>query len=210
MIINIMGQKRHGKGTVATMLKEMIPEYTGTPSYAWADELKDIICRVFGMDRNELEALKNSENRPPGWNVTARQACQMVGQLMRDIKSDAWIDYLLRGAKKTKYMIIEDGRHANEASAVKSVGGINLFVVDPRKSSSDSHESEMHCRGLANTFLEMRKHFHSSDPFFSSMLPLVDYIVVNDGSLEDLRRKVKAVSEDLQKKLQSFLRIDAI
>ena len=125
--------------------------------------------------------------------MTIRELLQRIGTeaIREQIHPNAWVnalfadykpigDNLLEGEIRKLYdedllypnWIITDTRFENEANAVKERGGINIRVSRPFK-------SDMHGQHPSETALDNYEDW--------------DYIVENNGSLEDLVKKVKEI-----------------
>ena len=214
-IIAISGKKQSGKDTIGNIIKYLTSKgsvypydpkltYTSSPYLIkkFADKVKDIVCMLIGCSRADLENedFKNSLLGPE-WGIvetnplnsiepfkdlnfvslmTVRQMLQKVGtDAMRDgLHPNVWVNALMSDYKYPKlsqydpsYWIITDCRFPNEAEAVKNNQGIIIRVNSKRCKNDDNHPSE--------TALDDYNEF--------------DYIIDNDGSIEELIEKVKQI-----------------
>jgi hypothetical protein len=100
----------------------------------------------------------------------------------------AWIDKALRTASTLEKPFITDLRFLNEEKALRDEGYIIIRVVDPRKPIVTAHQSEKEV-GLIKE----------------------DYLIVNDGTLDDLQRKVdelwEILTSDLRRKVDELREI---
>lgn len=71
--------------------------------------------------------------------------------------------------------IITDTRYPNEIDAISKLGGVKIKVINPRIEEDSMHLSEVALDNYEDW----------------------DYIIVNDGTLEDLENEVKEVLEDM-------------
>lgn len=177
-MIGLMGAVGSGKDTVAAMLPGYLP-------VAFADGVREEICEAFDVpltlfarDTKELPSdalmLANCKNMRfvqhligPSLAVpqSPRQIMKWWGEWRRDYYTAAyWVN---RAAERlTSHTIFTDVRHLNEAALVRDAGG-ELWEV--RRQGADV------CGlGLGK---------------YRTPLP-PDRVIVNDGSMEDLRRAV--------------------
>ena len=212
MIISISGKKQSGKDTVGKIIQKLHPEFE---IKKFADKLKDIVCLLIECTREQLEQedFKNRElgeewdkiekvfvgssnasfpNAPMFFNKTVKMTPRLMLQLLgteagREIihpdiwvnslfsdyrKKDIWFDPIVvgtSGIRKSNW-IITDTRFPNEADRVKKEGGI-LIRINREGLQYDNHTSE--------TALDNYEGF--------------DYVVDNNGSLEDLETKIKNI-----------------
>lgn len=172
-LIGISGALNSGKDSVAKIMLELLWEKDRLPIWKikkFAEYLKDMclgLCQVPDFEHREYKNRLCDE-----WGMTGREVLQTVGSLFRDhFDKDVWVKLLFRGFyPDDEYCkwIISDLRYANEFDAIKSRGGICIRVDRPNLPEDLSHTSETEWRNL--TF---------------------DYAISNDGTLDDLREKVK-------------------
>lgn len=209
MIIGIAGKKQVGKDTCFNFLnKEKKFE-----NIKFADSLKDILCLLTGCNRSDLEndefkgrrmpscwncwevsefctygsvtnlfstyedALKHSEDICNPYNIkevsyTYREALQYVGtNLFRcQFNPDVWINSTLAKIKKAEDCIITDVRFPNEVNAIRKLGG-KVILVKRDTGLNDVHVSENALDGIID----------------------FDYIIENNGSLEELKLKLDKI-----------------
>lgn len=192
-LIGINGFKRSGKGETAKIIAEAMP----TAQVGFADSLKAIAALALGYsgtreeliaamdDFKELNQIEIWEGGNYVAEITGRQYLQNLGNEARGVFGDTfWIDQVLPNpaeytltsgldAVARKYpgvecVAITDLRYPNEAQRVKDLGGTVVEVIRPGR-TSDGHASEQ-------------------------PLPrdLVDYTILNDGTLDELRTSVAA------------------
>lgn len=194
-IVGIAGKKRHGKDTVGEILAQ---EEFGFHRTAFALMVKVVAMDLFwlsydqcfggpGIDREEID---------PRWGLSPRQILQRIGTEMgRNTHPDVWVRNTLRLIEqayegesavnlhlprertflRVKYApgkadrwAVTDVRFVNEARGIREAGGVIVKVVRPGlEDSGDTHASET-----------------------SVDLVEEDYLIVNDGTLEDLKTKI--------------------
>ena len=142
---------------------------------AFADKLKYVVALIFNIEDPELlwdEDFKNSENSlkltaKDGRIYTYREILQKFGtETGRAIHRDLWINSLFASLDKDKNYIITDVRFINEAEACLKNKATLIRIT--RNVNQMDHASE--------TELDNYESF--------------DYIIENNGSLEDLINKV--------------------
>ena len=183
MIIGISGRKRHGKDSVGHVL-----ESVGFRLTAFADPVKRVAMDVYALSWKQCYGEEiEKETVDPRWGLSPREIMQRIGtEVGRSIHSETWIKRGLWGVQAAmegepyQYKLgdrfevrteahqdwaITDVRFPNEAAAIREAGGIILKVLRP---------------SLA---IPPREHLSES----SVDLVQADGVIVNDGSLRDLR-----------------------
>lgn len=191
MIIGLQGKKRSGKDTVASFLpntftryafagplKQLLTNATGIDFFS--DKAKEtdqnveidmwVLCKYFGiyiswMDFRELDAsCQLSFEGILHIYTSKRKLLQFVGTEIGRVRkgNNFWVDKL---QATDNDLVVTDVRFKSEVDKVKQLGGIVITVERPGLESTDTHASEQ--------------------------LPSMgDYILTNDGTLEDLKNKV--------------------
>lgn len=195
MLISVSGLIGSGKDTIADYLVNS----HGFLRESWAGTLKDAVAAVFGWDRILLEG-KTSESRkwrevPDGWwsarlgvDVTPRRVLQVWGtEVCRNAyHDDIWIASLENKLRKTNdNVVISDSRFPNELESVKRIGGITIRVkrgVDP------DWVDYLLKYGATEEFKNRWPGIHASE--YSSVCAKYDYVIHNDGSIDDLYGKI--------------------
>lgn len=164
MKIALFGKMRSGKNTVADIL---VKDYQFT-EFAFATGIGNIIKEYF----------------PKEWaKGKPRRHYQQIGQELRKLDKEVWINYLLESVKASgsEMVVVTDGRQQNEARRLREEGYTIIKVECPEeiriqriKDSGDvftpeqlSHETE-----LAVDTIE------------------ADYTIINDKSLAYLENEV--------------------
>lgn len=180
-LIGITGRARAGKDTVGNILGQK-----GFHRYAFADTLKRGCMEFFGFSYEQVYGdLKETPDKL--WGFTPRWALQYVGtELMRThIDSNIWVKSLeatlishgrrfgLTGPNNDN-VVITDVRFNNEAEWVHDKGGTIVQVIRPAAPGiSTAHHASEH--GVSTDY--------------------VDRIIMNDGSLTELRMAVYGIPE---------------
>lgn len=183
MIIGLVGYIGSGKSTVADVLVREHQYH----KFAFADSLKDAVATIFTWPRGLLEGDSNAsrtfrEKVDPWWShklgyeVTPRLILQKMGTeaCRHGIADNIWIAALEKRMQGYEDVVIADCRFPNEIDFIRSVGGIVIQVA----------------RGPAPTEEERAKMHVSETAWYSCP---VDAVIDNDGTIEDLKRKIDQV-----------------
>jgi len=160
-IIAVTGHIGSGKDTLAEIIIRSDPRYERV---AFADTLRDVAKLVFGLTDSELNDRVLKEQTLTRWpHQSPRSILQLLGtEAMRSIWPDVWVEAWKRVVKNKTRVIVTDLRFMNEAQAVRDMGG-KIVKVIRGGCHGDRHRSEREIDMLA-----------------------VDYIILNNGSYEDL------------------------
>jgi dephospho-CoA kinase len=192
MIIGICGAKRSGKNTFAELIERELEQYTTTQA-SWADLVKQSAYYALGISKDKdysgfhnvwADGFKQDHKinivnsiGETIHTVTGREFLQLYGtEAHRDLFSENfWVDALWdkNDFSKFDFVFITDCRFDNEAESVKERGGIIVKVKNQQAESfSDTHDSES---GISDS--------------------LVDIVIQNNGSLEELKTKAENFAE---------------
>ena len=212
MIIGINGKIGAGKDTVGEIIQKLCLTNTNQSSEIkkFAGKLKQIASILTGIPVENFEDQEFKKlDMSPEWGMTYREFLQKLGtEAMRNgLHTNVWVnalfaDYnltpdksinesfkeqLLTGKSKIHYKlpnwIITDMRFPNELKAVKDRGGITIRVNKPK-------EREMFFMN-AHITIDTRKIEHPSETALDDAK--FDYEIINDGSMEELVKKVKEI-----------------
>ena len=169
MIVGFSGLKGSGKGTAAAALIAQ-----GFAPIKMAGPLKDML-RAFGLTEEEIEGDLKTKPCAKLCGKTPRFAMQTLGtEWGRDLVHPSlwtarWKQRALEAVDNGISVVADDVRFPNEAVAIKAVGGFIINIVGPdwRSEGSDEHVSEKLSANL-----------------------MMDFQIVNDGTVEDLYAKV--------------------
>lgn len=193
MLLGISGLLQSGKDTCFSIIRELYPH---AERLAFADKLKVSAAAALGCSVEIVERLKVDEDivfvpirrgrliaaaEECVPEFTMRQYLQRYGtEAHRDVfGASFWIDQALpRDFDHSRRIVCFcDCRFENEANRIHDLGGCVVEIVRPncrpRLAASNGHASE------------------------SGIGELVDYRIVNDGTLDDLREKVAGLMECL-------------
>ena len=201
MIIGLIGLINSGKGTVGSMLIEQ-----GFQHESFANSLKDATASIFNWDRAMLEGDTSAsraqrETVDEWWNkrlkipdFTPRVALQILGTdiLRNHFHADIWVLSMEARIKDAKQnVVITDVRFPNEVRSIRELGGKIVRIKrgdDPEWFSlaASDHES------MPMIYPDI----HASEYSWAGTTP--DYLIDNKGTIEDLRKIVNDLLEDLR------------
>ena len=200
MIIGLVGFIGAGKGTVGDLL-----EQKGFIKDSFAKPLKDACAVMFGWPRDLLEGdteeSRNWREQPDdfwsekmGKKFSPRLALQLLGtEAGREVfHKDIWVNSLLKRAGD-KNVVITDVRFKNELKFIQKNNGIVIRVKrgpEPEwyEDAIKVNKGDRHIGwALAKDRLK-RKGIHVSETDWVGSK--FDYTIENDGTLEDLGKKV--------------------
>lgn len=180
ILLGLHGLPRCGKDTLAIHLINKHNLERFGPSVP----VKDVTAVMFNIPRYYLDDDTMKDELNSFWNLTYRQMAQMVGkESSRDVfGEDFWMRHVEKRLVELEElmglnimgsipsgMILADIRYENEVHWVKKHGGIMIYIIRDNLpvSSGMGHAAEA---GLC--------------------LELADYIVYNNGTIEDLYQQV--------------------
>jgi len=207
ILIGLAGQKGVGKDTFADALDSAFYEYRRHPMrLAFAEGVKMSLSQHFLVPRHFIEHWKNIDAIPPRFKMSMRKALQLIGEQMRTIQDDVWVNHLqneLRGDA-----LVTDVRHENEVEAIRRWGG-RLVLVVRHEPNDDEHISEATLKEPSKWCLENIKPMNAGGfvamssvqipPDAPSLLNLIDYVVFNDTSMTALEKVAAELLEDILK-----------
>lgn len=167
-VFGLAGAKRHGKDTMAEAIKEFFP---GIYLDSVASPIHRFAADNFEYTEENKEDIIPWLTSPNGNTVTQRDIQTLLGtEYGRNmIDPDLWVKLLDRRIKKVGATSFCNPsiRFENEAKHIKENNGLIIFVYRPDYPVDTSHESE---KGINTGY--------------------IDEFIVNNGTVEDLKRKV--------------------
>lgn len=170
-----------GKDTAANHLEKVFKD---AKRVSFADKLKQIAMLLFGLTYEQCYGpVEIKEKIDPRYGLTPREILQGIGEKMRDIYPDIWVDTVfyttipeLEAEGYSKF-VVSDIRYPNEADKIKKEGG-HVVRID-RKAGGVSVGKE-----------------HSSE---TAMLGYTNYdaIVENNGTLDEFFANIETLVEEL-------------
>lgn len=183
-IIGIIGAIGSGKDTCGDYL---ITHYMFRKT-AFANKVKDIASIVFGWNRDMMEGVSKEsrewrEQVDPFWGLSPRAAMQKIGTDMfrEHIDKDIWIKSVVKEVTSSSdNYVITDCRFYNEVQAVKNLGGIIIYVERGEAPNwNKGNTSDIHVSDI--------------NPYILSKY--ADYTISNNGTIEDLYKKINLILE---------------
>lgn len=207
MLIGITGFIGSGKDTVANMFVER-----GCVHDSFASPLKDLCSSIFGWDRNMLEGdtVESRDFRETSdmfWtkklgvpNFTPRLALQLLGTevLRNHFDQDIWLNSLEYRIRKqvenTPCTVISDARFRNELDLIRNMGGVVIWVQRGElpewfQTAKTAHENVVSRKIMTTKYRDV----HESEWNWAGYP--VDYIIDNNGTLEDLAKQVEDIRD---------------
>jgi len=168
-IIGFTGPAGAGKDLAASMVP-------GACRVGFADPIYQGLSAMLGVPEAILRNRSAKENTIVGLGASPRQLLQTLGTEWgrRMIRDDVWLrvafwKWQQLAAGGVSLIVVPDVRFANEARQIRSEGGQVWMVYRPGVEPVAAHESEA---GLP--------------------LRLIDRLIVNDGTVDQLRERVVA------------------
>lgn len=211
MIIGLVGFIGSGKDTVA---KEFVKK--GCKQDSFAGPLKDLCSSVFGWQRELLEGdtIESRDFRETPdifWskklsidNFTPRLALQLLGTdvLRNHFDQNIWLnslEYRIRQQyKNSPCIVISDARFTNELDLIKHMGGCVIWVQRGELPEWYEIAKTAHHNAVSKKIMQTRyRDVHESEWNWAGVSP--DYIIDNNGSIEDLKQKVNEIHKNLFK-----------
>jgi len=202
MIVGIAGFIGSGKDTIA----DYLITFKGFKRMSYAGPLKDAVASIFNWDRELLEGMTKYSREwrdavDPWWaerlqipHLTPRWVLQQWGTEVgrRAFHDDIWIASIenqLRHAKDD--IVISDCRFPNELKSIKRAGGITIRVN--RGANPEWYDAAVQFNRGNKHALELLKEFNVHASEYSSVGLPYDHYIDNNGSIDDLHRKVDSI-----------------
>jgi hypothetical protein len=184
LLLGLGGKSGAGKSTAADYLTQRY----GLVQVAFADRLKQVARMLFDWELEMVagprrhEALPGLPLSPDGEAVTPRRIMQALGDFGRQWWPDIWVYHLLGQTEKWQArglgVVVPDVRFRNEAAALRTLGAKLVLIRRPGAGLAGepgAHASETELDGWQGW----------------------DYVIGNDGGLEELQEKLAAVIEEI-------------
>jgi hypothetical protein len=190
-LISCSGKKRNGKDTVADMIVRILAEEKGLvyKKIAFGTAVKQVASLMTGIPANEWETTEQKEMfLGPEWDkvdedgnvvrMTRRKFLTTLGSdaVTAHLHQMAWINMTFKDYTPEKLTVVSDTRFYTELNRVNKLNGYTIRVINPRVFSDDTHPSEVELDDYTGW----------------------DFVVINDGTLEELELKVRAILRELK------------
>lgn len=224
MIIGFVGFIGSGKDTAA----DYLVNFHEFRRDSFANTLKDAVAAVFGWDRVLLEG-RTAEARTwreqvDSWwaerlgipYLTPRWILQHWGTEVcrQGFHDDIWIASLENKMRKTKdNIVISDVRFPNEIKAIHQADGIVVRIKrgpepDWYQAAYDANQGEHHFGwALGRRKLETLG-IHASESSWVGRE--IDYVVNNDGSIDDLFAQIKNIVDPPTADVSDLIQLDIL
>lgn len=164
MRIAIVGKMRSGKNLVADILTDKY----GFSQLAFADGITEIIKKYFP------EAFEDGK---------PRKHYQHIGQELRVLNPNVWINYLDRAAADLADVIVTDCRQVNEEKYLRANGYMIIKI-------HADDEVRWQRIAVANEVVTVDQFHHDTEQQVDQIEP--DYMILNNGTHEELINAVDA------------------
>ena len=137
--IGLTAYKRCGKDTAGQIINDYLSSKgLRVKRYAFADKLKDYVCRVFDISEDKLNEMKNNNEKIPFGeeNIEMREVIIRLSEELKNTLGDQqfWakiaIDEVIDDMSKNEIdvAVITDVRFIEEADLIKSIPSINIIL----------------------------------------------------------------------------------
>jgi hypothetical protein len=195
--IGIGGQLANGKDEAANYLAQRLNELCSESwkRNAFANKVKETFELAFGKDREWVEKWKRVEIAPPGFKKNVRQCLIGIGDGFRQMQPDIWIEQAFRN--QDAHQIISDCRYVNECNFIREKGGMTILLWRDGYMNNLPNASEQEFMPFITKCLNSQSWQAGQaywKPFEGEVGPGMeipfDLFIRNDGSIDDLKRKV--------------------
>ena len=187
-IIIGLGYKMYsGKDTVADYWQAK----HGIVKVSFAAKLKAMVRDLYNLTSEHTDGGKKSDILSQFGDITARDIMQKFGQYNREIYEHVWVDYVFNVVIPTlepgSTVVITDCRYPNEVDKVKENGGYAVNIIRDTSSYAVSEEKKNHLSEISLDGYDF------------------DFVIDNDGSLEELYARADFVFNTIIKNKRGHL-----
>ena len=151
VIIGVGYKKGRGKDTFANFMVNWLKKnhpHLKVKKVGFADKLKDISWQLYrwaGLQPGEYYESHYPEKEIvlPAIGMSPRKIWISVGNRMREIYEDTWIDFVLRGGIQADVIIVKDLGFRNEAHKIRACGGYLARMDRDGELATDGRETEL-------------------------------------------------------------------
>jgi len=160
MIYGLVGYARAGKDTVA----KFVCQEKSCARRAFADALKrEVSDNLYHAVNQRIHFSDDKEK------IRFRNLLVAWGEAVRELDPERWINLCFNEMSLRGNFIITDVRYLNEAKVIKKTGGKLIYIDRPKFGAANETE--------ARTIKEILDS------------GLIDYTILNNGSLNELKKK---------------------
>jgi phosphomevalonate kinase len=196
VIIGFSGKKQAGKDTAADLLARRYQ----MEKISFALPIKEAAREIFQFTDEQLYGDKKA-GVDSFWDVTPRWALQTIGTdlFRKQVDRNIWIKSILRriSVSEPTRWVISDVRFPNEVRAIQEAGGFVVRIkrqgVTPRLSWWKKRAAQFF-PSLSRLF---GPEYHPSETLLDDFEGF-DFVIENDGTLGDFRKKVDSVVAQLK------------
>ncbi len=192
ILILIGGSAGHGKDTLGAFLAEALQGKTTVKLDAFALTLKSFAHQAMGAEWDHLngnKAIKETARLSVAGEdtgLTVRQGLQEIGEFFRQtFGKKIWANSLRLRAKEAaeSVIVVTDTRHPDEE------------IKWMRETCSEF--SDVYCVRIRNSRVPVKRGHPSEDHIADAPDSMFDFVIENEGSLEDLRSKAVTLTTTL-------------
>lgn len=127
-VIGLSGGIAVGKTSILNKIIELDPSCHPAN---FSETLKSAVYLIWGVRSKDDVVTIFNDDEPR--HATGRFLLQHLGQRVRQIDEQAWIQPILRLAERYENLVIGDVRYLNEVEAIEGIGGIVVRIHVDRK-----------------------------------------------------------------------------
>lgn len=195
--IIVSGKAHSGKDTIVDCIRSQ----TVFKRYALADPVREVAKVLFNIPDDKYKQyffdIQYKNEKIPGFKYSSREMCQTIGSEMRNIfYPEIWCDNLLSRVKKMDLMYSKQFYYSNDVPEPST----DIIISDIR------YPNEIDYFRKAFPFVKhinvMRPNYDgnvgiANHPSETSILPESDYTIHNDGTLDELYKKIDTIITEL-------------
>ena len=182
MKIAVTGKMCSGKTTLCNYLCEIEPRFQ---IFSFGKKVKDVARDLFNMDPQ----------------VKDRTLLTSIGQKMREIDKDVWVNYVIDQCKDVEYCLVDDLRYQNEYEALVK-NGFKIIQLN----ISDELQEERIKKVYPNNYEDhLKNRNHPSEKNTFQWLSVSDGVSDSDGKHPHLSIDSSMPIEDIKKLVEEFI-----
>ncbi|GEM_PF-385631 len=188
MIIGVVGKIAAGKTTIAKFL-----EKKGFCRISCSDPLIDLLT-------HNVDAYSRIPELPPKAEPAREKLIEYGRYLKETYGEDILIRLALDKMRHCKNVVIDGVRSKGEIEAIKQRGGVIIYVeAKPELRYERLVKRKAEKDRAINSFEDFKRMDNEEERLYhtSKLKDLADFVIVNEGTLEDLRREVEKILEFL-------------